>query len=101
MIESLNLAIFSEHLNTGFRLRLGEADVIEAQLVEVADNGSTPDQEQFSVLFRAPRDHTPVQGLYSIEHEKLGKFEMFLVPVKPDKNWFYYEAIFNRLIEVE
>jgi len=101
MIESLNLATFSERLNTGFRLRLGEADVIEAQLVEAVDTGSTPDQEQFSLVFRAPRGLPPAQGLYSVEHEKLGKFELFLAPVRQDKQWLYYEAVFNRLIDVE
>jgi uncharacterized protein DUF6916 len=101
MIESLSLATFSEHLNTGFRLRLGESDALEAQLIEVVDNGTTPDQEQFSILFRAPRNLPPTQGLYSVEHEKLGEFELFLVPVRQDKHGMYYEAVFNRLIEVE
>ncbi|HKP86850.1 MAG TPA: hypothetical protein VJZ26_12175 [Blastocatellia bacterium] len=99
-IESFTIETFSEQLNTGFRVRLGEADAIEAQLVEVVDNGTSPEQERFSLLFRLPRNLPPAQGLYTVEHEKLGEFGLFLVPNRQDKQGMYYEAVFNRLREV-
>lgn len=101
MLENFSMQTFSELLNTGFRLRLDESDAIESQLIEVTDNGTTPDQEQFSLIFRLPRDRPPTQGLYTVEHEKLGEFVLLLVPVKQDKRGIYYEAVFNRLIEVD
>jgi hypothetical protein len=101
MIETFTMQTFSEHLNTSFRIQMDGADAIEAQLIEVTDNGTTPYQEQFSLVFRTPRDRPPQQGLYKIEHEKLGEFEMFLVPVRSDKQGLNYEAVFNRLLEDE
>jgi uncharacterized protein DUF6916 len=99
MLETFNMQTFSEHLNTSFRLRLGDVDAMEAQLIEVRDNGTTPEQEQFSLVFRTPRDRPPQQGLYKIEHEKLGELELLLVPVRSDKQGLNYEAVFNRLLE--
>ncbi|HKS42195.1 MAG TPA: hypothetical protein VJX74_16375 [Blastocatellia bacterium] len=101
MLETFTMQTFSEQLNTNFRIQLGDADAMEAQLVEVTDNGTTPYQEQFSLVFRTPRDRPPQQGLYKIEHEKLGEFEMLLVPVRSDKQGMNYEAVFNRLLEGE
>jgi hypothetical protein len=101
MLEKLTMQIFSEQLNTSFRFRLGESDVMEAQLVEVKDTGTTPVQEQFSLFFSTPRDRPPLQSLYRVEHEKLGEFDLLLVPVRADAQAMYYEAIFNRLREVE
>ena len=34
-----------------------------------------------------------------LEHEKLGRFELFLVPVREDPEGYYYEAVFNRFRE--
>ncbi|MGA9768894.1 MAG: hypothetical protein WBV94_07635 [Blastocatellia bacterium] len=101
MLETFTMQTFSEQLNTSFRIRLDEFDAMDAQLIEVRDNGSTPIQEQFSLLFRTSRDHPPRQGLYKIEHEKLGELELLLVPVRSDRQGLNYEAIFNRLLEDE
>jgi hypothetical protein len=101
MIETFTMQTFSEHLNTSFRIHFDESEVMEAQLIEVIDNGTTSYQEQFSLLFRTPRDRPPRQGLYKIEHEKLGEFELLLVPVRSDKQGLNYEAVFNRLLEGE
>ena len=101
MLESFTIETFSEQLNTNFRARLDETDAIEAELIEVTDNGSSPDQERFSLVFRSPRNRPPTQGLYKIEHEKLGEFDLLLVPIRQDKQGLYYEAVFNRLREAE
>jgi hypothetical protein len=101
MLESFTMETFLEQLNTSFRLRLGEADPLEAQLIEVTDNGTSPVQERFSLLFRTPRNRPPTQGLYRVEHEKLGEFDLLLVPNKADKQSMYYEAVFNRLRDGE
>lgn len=99
MLENFTIQTFSEQLNTNFRFRLSESDVMEAQLIEVKDIGTTPIQEQFSLFFRAPRDRPPLQSLYRVEHEKLGEFDLLLVPIRADAESMYYEAVFNRLRE--
>jgi hypothetical protein len=35
--------------------------------------------------------------MYQLQHERLGAFELFLVPVGQDQDGVYYEAVFNRL----
>src|ERR1044072_1398475 len=101
MLESYTMETFLEQLNTSFRFRLGKADPLEGQLIEVTDNGTSPVQERFSLVFRTPRNLPPTQGLYKVEHEKLGEFELLLVPNKADKQGMYYEAVFNRLRDEE
>jgi hypothetical protein len=32
-------------------------------------------------------------------HDKLGEFDLFLVPVAKNENGFQYEAVFNRMVE--
>ena len=54
-------------------------------------------QERFSLVFRGPHDRLQQQGLYPMQHDQLGAFELFLVPVGEDTAGIYYEAVFNRL----
>jgi hypothetical protein len=37
------------------------------------------------------------QNTYRIEHEVLGRFELFLVPAGKNKKGVYYQAVINRL----
>jgi len=97
MSETLTEAIFKEHLNTKFRVHVADSNSVDVELTEVAPGRQTPRQEQFSILFRGPGDAFFGQGNYTIEHEKMGTFDLFLVPVAKDDKGFYYEAVFNRL----
>lgn len=96
-IENLTAASFSGVVNTRFRLNLPETDVLELELIKVEDLGSTAKQERFSVLFRGPLDRDVQQGSYSFEHEELGSFELFIVPISRQEDGFVYEAAFNRV----
>jgi hypothetical protein len=86
-------------LNTPFSIRRGDADVVELELVECKDLGSTPGQEQFSILFAGPLEPFLQQMTYEMKHETLGEVSIFLVPVRKDAEFMYYEAVFNRFIE--
>jgi hypothetical protein len=35
--------------------------------------------------------------VYGVEHDRLGTFDLFLVPVGADETGVSYEAVFNRL----
>jgi hypothetical protein len=96
-IEKLTAATFSETLNTTFRLNLPETAVLELELIKVEDLGSTAKQERFSVLFRGPLDRGVRQGSYSFENEKLGTFDLFIVPIGMQEDGVIYEAAFNRI----
>ena len=101
MIDLGNSTIetFSPHLNSRFQMRYGDSQIAELELISVTDVGSTPRQIQFSLVFLAPESAPLWQGIYTLDHDKLGTFSLFLVPIGKDKQGVEYEAIFNRPVE--
>ena len=89
---------FSKHRGTKFRVKL-DAQEIELDLAEVkgypADTNEQGGMERFSVFFTGPRDAFLPQNLYPLEHEHMGEFELFLVPISANNQGFRYEAVFN------
>jgi hypothetical protein len=98
MSASLTEKEFSQHLNTRFQLKLDDQKV-ELELVEV--KGYLPQaheqagMERFSVFFDGPVNARLPQRLYALEHEQMGEFEIFLVPISGNEKGFRYEAVFN------
>jgi|SRR5205085_11028794 len=88
---------FSKHLNTRFRVT-GEQP-LELELTEVkgylSQSHEQSGMERFSAFFRGPGERYLPQAMYSLEHEAMGAFDLFLVPVAKDENGFRYEAVFN------
>lgn len=97
-IEDLDAKAFSENLNTKFRATLG-GKTVELELISVTELNYSPRQEAFSIVFRGSVDSPLNQGLFDIEHEKLGSFAIFMTPVARQQDGFHYEACFNRLRE--
>ena len=98
MLEKLTRTLFMEHLNSKFQMFIGPETSAEVELVEVEERRSTPRQEQFAVIFRAPASVPAQQGMYKLKHDVLGEFEILLVPFKRDNESIYFEAFFNRLL---
>jgi hypothetical protein len=95
MSNFLTHEAFAENLNTKFHV--AEADtVVELEMAEVSELKQIETQEQFAIVFRGPRDRFLGQGMRPFEHENLGKFDLFLVPIREDAEGYYYEAVFNR-----
>jgi hypothetical protein len=46
-------------------------------------------------VFRGPGDVLLPQRIYRMEHEEIGVFDLFLVPIGPDEIGLRYEAIFT------
>jgi hypothetical protein len=90
---------FSKHLHTKFRVRLSDTETIEAELTRVSEHMVSPQQERFSIFFRAPNEPFLGQGLRSLEHEQMGPFDLFLVPLGRDEQGTDYEAVFNRMLK--
>jgi hypothetical protein len=88
---------FSKYLNSNFRVRINEEQTVDAELVEVSELLASPRQERFSIVFRTLNDFFLGQGLRALEHDEMGKFELFLVPIGRDEKGTSYEAVFNRL----
>lgn len=99
MVARLTEAQFVPHLGEKFRLVLDPESALEVELVEVAaiDSGqpSTPGRpDPFSIVFRGPAHPVLTQGTYRIEHDRMGSFDLFLVPVAPDSDRPRYQAVF-------
>jgi hypothetical protein len=97
MSPILTEAEFSKHVNTKFRV--ASEPPIELELVEVKGYLSKEHEQQgmerFSAFFRGPAQPLIRQGIYALEHEGMGAFELFLVPIAQDEQGCRYEAVFN------
>lgn len=98
MLEKLHLESFSEHLNSNFSVGRGDdGGATELQLIEAQSVGqAAPGYEQFSLLFSGPLDSFLEQTIHTFEHDALGTFEMFIVPVQKTQDGFIYQSIINR-----
>jgi hypothetical protein len=99
MAAPLEHAEFAKHLNTTFRIRLNERETLPAELTEISEHTVSPQQERFWILFKTSNDVFLGQGQRSFEHDAMGNFDLFLVPMSRDEDGTYYEAVFNRLVK--
>lgn len=93
-------ATFLPYVDTVFRIYPDSSKVLKTTLVSVGDIGPVPDhkkagRECFVLRFRGT-ESLP-QNTYRIEHEVLGRFQLFLVPAGKNKKGVYYQAVINRL----
>ncbi|MFN7947202.1 MAG: hypothetical protein U0Z53_17750 [Blastocatellia bacterium] len=88
---------FAENLHSTFRLQTTDARELSLELISLTLLPSAPQQEQYSLIFRGPADTLLSQGTYRLEHDRLGAFDLFLVPIARDQQGVQYEVIFNRL----
>ena len=93
MSELPDLEAFSACVGDRFRVD-GDGYELEAELVEAEPLGDTRDRP-FALLFRVEEGPALPQKIYSIEHDRLGRFDLFLVPVGPDEVGMRYEAVFS------
>ena len=101
MSKHLTREMFKKNVNTRFWLVDASPEPYALDLVECVDGHSTPRQEQFSLRFRGDPGQVFPQRLYPIKHDAIGDFELFLVPIARDDSGTYYEAVFNRLVQVQ
>lgn len=99
MEPSLTHEEFVRHAGTIFHAEVGENTSAPLELIHVSELKLYPRQEEFTLEFRGPLNMFLDQGVRNFTHDQMGKFELFIVPVKQDAEGFYYEAIFNRIRE--
>jgi hypothetical protein len=101
MLENFTIETFSEHLGSPFRIHLDGSEQFDVELISAtALGGSTGDEvadlrQPFSIVFRGPGDLVLPQRIYRMEHDQIGSFELFIVPIGPDEKGLRYEAIFT------
>jgi Domain of unknown function (DUF6916) len=103
-----NKSAFTPYVNTAFSVHLSSSSTRSLTLTEVGDylkpisqvdaSANALGSECFSLLFQIPQGKSFNQDTYMIEHEALGTFYMFLVPVSPrgQKQSDSYEAVIYR-----
>lgn len=97
MSSILTEAEFSKHVNTKFRIAGEQPLDLELETVKgyLGKAHEQQGMERFSAFFRGPREPLLRQAVYNLEHEGMGSFELFLVPIGQDEQGSRYEAVFN------
>lgn len=100
---NLTRETFAPYLNTTFRIRTGSATV-DLRLAKITDLKAAAKhpariagKESFSLMFVGSGPSSRLtQDTYAVEHDALGSFSLFLVPVGEPANR-HHEAIIARL----
>ena len=90
---------FTNNRGSTFQVADDAGGVVELKLTEVSERKVSPRLEQFAIVFQGPRDTFLGQGMRTFNHEEMGTFDLFLVPIRDDAQGFYYEAAFNRFLQ--
>ena len=78
-----------------FSIQADGVDTVELISVEVKPPYEGAKQTPFVLTFRGPADVVLEQSIYALEHDSIGKLEIFLVPVGQTESEIIYEAVFN------
>lgn len=106
-VDQLTWGKFSTLLKSRFKVQAGPSGLLELELEEANAFPSRPSPksaagavrtEGFSLIFSGPITPLLPQGIYRFEHEQLGRFDLFIVPVACSADAASYEVVFNRLI---
>lgn len=98
MLEKLTREDFAGCVGSSFRLCPDDPSGFDLVVEQVSELKAIEGQESFSVYFRGPADRGVPQAIYLLEHDRLGRLEIFIVPIARDEKGFLYEALFNRLV---
>lgn len=96
--------LFTPHLNSQFRIRVEERTV-KVQLIKISDEKAAgiiegveiAGKEAFSLVFLGMGPTSLEQQTYEVEHDAMGKLNLFLVPVGRNTGTQHYEAAFTRI----
>lgn len=103
MLENFSVDTFSPRVGEPFRIGVdgsGEQDLqlVEAVMIGTASAKSWAEKGNrgpFSLVFRGRRDAVLQQRTYRMEHDGIGSFDIFLVPIGADAEGMRYEAVFT------
>ena len=99
MDSPLQHETFSKYLHTKFHISLDDSNTIETELIKVGEHQISTNQERFAIIFQGPPVPLLSQGTYAFNHDGMGAFHLFIVPIDQNSESVRYEAVFNRLIK--
>lgn len=97
-MDDLTLSRFSGR--SGEKFRLPDADppmdfeLIEAEPLRSSNEPNDPERN-FALLFAGPSDRPLDQQTVALEHDEVGAFALFVVPVAEGDGRRHYEAVIN------
>jgi len=80
----------------GSSWRVSDPPGVVLRLDDVSPRVVSGPWECFSLCFYGPPEASLGQGAYVLDHDELGRFELFLVPLQPDAAGPRYEGVINR-----
>ena len=90
----LSRAVFAALVGDTFRVTI-DRRVVLLTLVEVTEGPVSLGTEQFTLVFRGPRELVIQDGLHVVRHPTAGSARMFLQPGNDDEFDGFCEASFN------
>lgn len=101
-------ALFEPYVGQHFHISETPTDVQEIELLKVLrgqwrasppgrTDRPTPRGQTFSLIFRGVADRALPQGVYRLDHDRLGALRLLIVPLRPGADGQRYEAAFNLL----
>ena len=87
--------LFNDVIGDSFSIEAEGVTAVELASVEVKPSLAGAARAPFVLTFHGPADVLLPQSIYVLEHNKLGRLEIFLVPVDQAENHVIYEAVFN------
>jgi len=103
MLERFTIDTFAPLAGQMFRLHVEGHEPLEMVLESVTEipvSGWRPEEaiqhrKPFSLAFLGPPGFVLPQAIYRFEHDELGPFEIFIVPIGRDARGTRYEAVFT------
>jgi hypothetical protein len=99
MLDDFTIATFEGRLGERFRMWVDGDTAVEAELIGaeslVAPREGPGTRAPFSIVFLGPTEPVFPQRIYRFEHEELGEFDLFVVPIGQDEIGTSYEAVFS------
>ena len=97
-IADVTVETFAGREGESFSIQFADATLdLTLAAVEPAPGewGAGQGRTAFSVAFDGPTEHVLPQGIWPLDHEELGRIELFLVPLGPEGEAMQYEAVFT------
>jgi hypothetical protein len=104
MLDRVNVSVFEACLGQTFRARSTDGTVSDLELFAATALEPRPGlahlgirEDPFSLMFRTSPGAALAQGNFTLEHARLGSFDLFMVPVGVSKpgDPLYLQAIFG------
>ncbi len=103
-LATITRAMYQQNMGSKFSFSLRGVKVADMTLWAINDlnppfvpSKPTSTRECFSLVFSGPTTPNLKQGTFAIDHPKLGKFSLFIVPGIHSGFYRHYEAIINRV----